>query len=61
MLIHTRELVKVYRMGESGTTSYEIRALDRVSVDIAQGDLERLCPGRPQATRRLMRGRLQTC
>jgi putative ABC transport system ATP-binding protein len=33
MLIHTRELVKVYRMGES-----EIRALDRVSVDIDKGE-----------------------
>jgi putative ABC transport system ATP-binding protein len=33
MLIHTRELVKTYRMGES-----EIRALDRVSVDIAEGE-----------------------
>jgi len=33
MLIHTRELVKVYRMGDS-----EIRALDRVSVDIDKGE-----------------------
>ena len=33
MLIHTRELVKVYRMGDS-----EVRALDRVSVDIAEGE-----------------------
>jgi putative ABC transport system ATP-binding protein len=33
MLIRTRELVKTYRMGES-----EIRALDRVSVDIAEGE-----------------------
>src|ERR671915_270859 len=33
MLIHTRDLVKTYRMGES-----EIRALDRVSVDIAAGE-----------------------
>ncbi|HEV3008350.1 MAG TPA: ABC transporter ATP-binding protein [Burkholderiales bacterium] len=33
MLIHTRELVKVYRMGDS-----EIHALDRVSVDIAKGE-----------------------
>jgi putative ABC transport system ATP-binding protein len=33
MLIHTRDLVKTYRMGES-----EIRALDRVSVDIAEGE-----------------------
>jgi putative ABC transport system ATP-binding protein len=33
MLIHTRELVKVYRMGEQ-----EIRALDRVSVDIDKGE-----------------------
>jgi putative ABC transport system ATP-binding protein len=33
MLIHTRELVKTYRMGET-----EIRALDRVSVDIAKGE-----------------------
>jgi putative ABC transport system ATP-binding protein len=33
MLIRTRELVKLYRMGDS-----EIRALDDVSVDIAKGD-----------------------
>jgi putative ABC transport system ATP-binding protein len=33
MLIRTRELVKTYRMGES-----EIRALDRVSVDIDKGE-----------------------
>jgi len=33
MLIRTRELVKIYRMGES-----EIRALDRVSVDIDEGE-----------------------
>jgi putative ABC transport system ATP-binding protein len=33
MLIHTRELVKVYRMGDS-----EIHALDRVSVDIDKGE-----------------------
>jgi putative ABC transport system ATP-binding protein len=33
MLIRTRELVKTYRMGES-----EIRALDRVSVDIGEGE-----------------------
>jgi putative ABC transport system ATP-binding protein len=33
MLIATRELVKVYRMGDT-----EIRALDRVSVDIAKGE-----------------------
>jgi len=33
MLIHTRELVKVYRMGDS-----EIHALDNVSVDIDQGE-----------------------
>ncbi len=33
MLIRTRELVKVYRMGDS-----EIRALDQVSVDIAKGE-----------------------
>ena len=33
MLIRTRELVKIYRMGES-----DIRALDHVSVDIARGE-----------------------
>jgi putative ABC transport system ATP-binding protein len=33
MLIRTRDLVKVYRMGDS-----EIRALDRVSVDIDKGE-----------------------
>jgi len=33
MLIHTRELVKVYRMGGG-----EVRALDGVSVDIAEGE-----------------------
>ncbi|HWM43235.1 MAG TPA: ABC transporter ATP-binding protein [Burkholderiales bacterium] len=33
MLIHTRELVKVYRMGDS-----EIHALDGVSVDIDKGE-----------------------
>ena len=33
MLIHTRVLVKVYRMGDS-----EIHALDRVSVDIDKGE-----------------------
>ena len=33
MLIRTRDLVKIYRMGES-----EIRALDRVSVDIDKGE-----------------------
>jgi putative ABC transport system ATP-binding protein len=33
MLIHTRALVKTYRMGEN-----EIRALDGVSVDIANGE-----------------------
>jgi putative ABC transport system ATP-binding protein len=33
MLIRTRELVKVYRMGDS-----EIRALDEVSVDVAKGE-----------------------
>jgi putative ABC transport system ATP-binding protein len=33
MLIRTRDLVKVYRMGDT-----EIRALDRVSVDIAKGE-----------------------
>jgi putative ABC transport system ATP-binding protein len=33
MLIHTRELVKVYRMGDT-----EIRALDNVSVDIDKGE-----------------------
>jgi putative ABC transport system ATP-binding protein len=38
MLIHTRELVKVYRMGEGSSSSHEIRALDRVSVDIEKGE-----------------------
>jgi len=33
MLIRTRDLVKVYRMGDT-----EIRALDRVSVDIDKGE-----------------------
>ena len=33
MLIRTRELVKIYRMGDT-----EIRALDRVSVDIGKGE-----------------------
>ena len=33
MLIHTRDLVKIYRMGDT-----EIRALDRVSVDIDRGE-----------------------
>jgi len=33
MLIHTRDLVKVYRMGDS-----EIHALDHVSVDIDKGE-----------------------
>ena len=33
MLIRTRQLVKIYRMGES-----EIHALDRVSVDIDKGE-----------------------
>jgi putative ABC transport system ATP-binding protein len=33
MLIRTRDLVKVYRMGET-----EVRALDRVSVDIDEGE-----------------------
>jgi putative ABC transport system ATP-binding protein len=33
MLIHTRDLVKVYRMGGG-----EVRALDGVSVDIAEGE-----------------------
>jgi putative ABC transport system ATP-binding protein len=33
MLIHTRELVKVYRMGAS-----EVRALDGVSVDVGEGE-----------------------
>jgi putative ABC transport system ATP-binding protein len=33
MLIRTRDLVKIYQMGES-----EIRALDRVSVDIDKGE-----------------------
>ena len=33
MLIRTRELVKVYRMGDT-----EIRALDQVSVDVARGE-----------------------
>jgi putative ABC transport system ATP-binding protein len=33
MLIHTRELVKIYRMGDT-----DVRALDGVSVDIAKGE-----------------------
>jgi len=33
MLIHTRELVKLYRMGDG-----EVRALDGVSVDIERGE-----------------------
>jgi putative ABC transport system ATP-binding protein len=33
MLIHTRDLVKVYRMGDT-----EVRALDGVNVDIAKGE-----------------------
>ena len=33
MLIHTKDLVKVYRMGDS-----DVRALDGVSVDIDQGE-----------------------
>ena len=33
MLIRTRDLVKIYRMGDA-----EIRALDHVSVDIAKGE-----------------------
>ena len=33
-LIHTRDLVKVYRVGDN-----EIRALDGVTVDIAQGEI----------------------
>jgi putative ABC transport system ATP-binding protein len=37
MLIHTRDLVKVYRMG-SGMGSHEVRALDGVSVDIDGGE-----------------------
>jgi len=37
MLIQTRELVKVYRMG-GGLDAHEIRALDHVSVDIAKGE-----------------------
>ncbi len=38
MLIHTHELVKIYRMGGDGADSLDIRALDRVSVDIAEGE-----------------------
>ena len=37
MLIHTRDLVKVYRMG-SGMGVNEVRALDGVSVDIDEGE-----------------------
>jgi len=37
MLIRTRELVKLYRMGTEDET-HEIRALDHVSVDIAKGE-----------------------
>jgi ABC-type ATPase involved in cell division len=33
MLIHTRDLVKVYRMGDS-----EVRALDGINVDVARGE-----------------------
>ena len=33
MLIHTRGLVKIYRMGDS-----EVRALDGINVDIAKGE-----------------------
>ena len=33
-LIHTRDLVKVYRVGDN-----EIRALDGVSIDIARGEI----------------------
>jgi putative ABC transport system ATP-binding protein len=33
MLIHTRDLVKIYRMGDT-----EIRALDRISIDIGKGE-----------------------
>jgi putative ABC transport system ATP-binding protein len=33
MLIHTRDLVKIYRMGDT-----EVRALDGVNVDIAKGE-----------------------
>ena len=33
MLIRTRELVKIYRMGDT-----QIRALDQVSVDVARGE-----------------------
>jgi putative ABC transport system ATP-binding protein len=37
MLIHTRDLTKLYRMG-SGMDSIEVRALDGVSVDIDKGE-----------------------
>ena len=37
MLIETRGLTKVYRMG-SGAGAFEVRALDDVSVGIAQGE-----------------------
>ena len=37
MLIHTRDLVKTYRMG-AGIDAPEILALDRVSVDIDKGE-----------------------
>jgi putative ABC transport system ATP-binding protein len=37
MLIHTRDLVKTYRMG-GGIDAPEILALDRVSVDIDKGE-----------------------
>jgi putative ABC transport system ATP-binding protein len=37
MLIHTRDLTKLYRMG-SGMDSIEVRALDGVSVDIDAGE-----------------------
>jgi putative ABC transport system ATP-binding protein len=37
MLIHTRDLVKVYRMG-GAMSSLDVRALDGVSVDIGEGE-----------------------
>ena len=37
MLIHTKDLTKLYRMG-SGMDSIEVRALDGVSVDIDAGE-----------------------
>jgi len=37
-LIHTRELVKTYRLGGAASEGNEIRALAGVSIDIAEGE-----------------------